>query len=182
MDKKQLRKKFRQLRKDGFSIEKSKIIEQKILNSNEYKVCKSVFVYVSYNTEVDTLEIINSALRDKKTVAVPVMTEIPHTMVFVKIDSMDCLEKNSFGILEPRLEAGKIVKADNNTMVVVPALAFDRCGYRLGYGGGYYDKYLSENETMCNIGIGFSCQLVDRLEINEYDVKLDKIITEEEYV
>lgn len=182
MDKKQLRKQFRQLRKAGFSMEKSEIIEQKISDSEEYRLCKSIFVYVSYNTEVDTFKIINKALSDKKTVAVPVMTDIPHTMVFVKIDSMACLEKNSFGILEPTLKEENIVNADENTLVIVPALAFDRCGYRLGYGGGYYDKYLSENKTLCNVGIGFECQLVDRLEINEYDVKLDKIITEEENV
>lgn len=179
MDKKELRKQFRLLRKENCSLDKSKIITAKLLNSEEYKNASSVFVYVSYNTEVDTLGIITQALKDKKKVAVPVMTDVAHTMVFIEIRELDSLEKNSYGILEPKLLQENIVLPDDKTIVIVPALAFDKRGYRLGYGGGYYDKYLSEHKTMCNIGIGFSCQLVDKLIVEENDIKLDKLITEE---
>ena len=181
MIKKELRKKFAEER-NAMPLEeidnKSNSIVKILLGTEEYKKAKRIFTFVNANSEPITIPLIEQAWKDGKMVAVPKMTGKPHEMVFVEIKSMEELEPNKYGIREPKLTEGKVVLSDKDTIMIVPALAIDKEGYRLGYGGGYYDKYISENDSMANIGIAFSRQVIEKVPISENDMKLDMVITE----
>lgn len=180
MDKKSLRKHFSALRRQNYTLEKCDAITEKILTGREYNTCSQLFVYSSYNYEADTQKIIDNCLDTGKKIALPYVTDKAHTMVFVYIKDKKELVKNKYGIYEPVFDLKNIAVSDENTFIIVPGLAFDRQKNRLGYGGGYYDKYLSENTYMQALGIGFQCQLIPQLETEITDIKLDMIMTEEE--
>lgn len=165
--------------KENEILNLSAIICEKILNTDLYKKADSVFTYVNMGSEVQTINIINKSIRDKKTIAVPLIIS-KHDMVFIKIDSVYGLVKNKFGIYEPVFDKDKIVKADNKSLIVVPGVVFSENRYRIGYGGGYYDKYLSENVYMKAIGAAYNMQIEKNLPIDEHDIKLDCIVTEKE--
>lgn len=177
--KKELRKEFRTLRNIYSGKDKaSRACEERFLNSEEYQRCKALFIFLSFGSEIETRDIIDRALEDKKLVALPYMTGKPHEMLFLKIQSLKDLVKNSTGIYEPVFKEENTVVSDKDTIIVVPGLAFDKNGYRIGYGGGYYDKYMSENEYMKAIGLCFDFQITDSIPTDEYDVKSDIIITD----
>lgn len=174
-----LRKKYKELRnnfKDGKIC--SEVVAEKFLASDEYKMCKSVFTFLNFGSEICTDIIIKKALSDKKLVALPYMTGNLHEMVFIKIKSLNDLCKNKIGIYEPVYDTENIAVSDESTIIIVPGLVFDKNGYRIGYGGGYYDKYLSENKYMLSVGLAFDFQLIDDVPYEEFDVKTDMIITD----
>lgn len=180
-EKKQLRNKYRLMR-DNLSKEelilKSKAIMESLCLTEEYKACQTIFTYINTNSEIITTELIKRAWRDKKTVAVPVMTDKAHEMLFIKITDFSELRKNKYLILEPEIKENNILKADEKTLNIVPCLVFDREKYRIGYGGGYYDKFIEENKTLSNIALAMDFQLVDKVIRESFDKPLDKIITE----
>ena len=105
------------------------------------------------------------------------MTGKPHEMVFLKIDGLDNLVENKYGILEPVFNEEDIVNSDESTFIIVPALVLDNNKNRMGYGGGFYDKYLSENRYLCSVGIAYDFQIVENVPTEENDVPLDIIVT-----
>lgn len=173
MNKKELRKKYTEVRKNIENREeKEKKILENLKNLEIYKNSKSIFIFVSYRTEVNTKEIINMILEDGKKVYVPVVKG--DEMIAVEIKSLDNLKPNKMGILEP--EDGE--PETNIDLTLAPGLAFDKDGYRLGYGGGYYDKFFEKVNTI-KMGIGYSDQKVEEVPHEEYDKKLDYLITDE---
>lgn len=174
-----LRKKYKVLRNQFQGAkEASRLAEEKFLKSDFYKRSEAIFTFLSYGSEIDTYLIVERALSDKKLVALPYMTGRPHEMVFIKINSLSDIVKNKIGIYEPVYNEENIVVSDENTIIIVPGLVFDLKGYRIGYGGGYYDKYLSENTYMLSAGLAYDFQITDRLPSDEYDVRTDLIITD----
>lgn len=182
MDKKEIRKiylKKRNLLNEKDINELSFRISENIFETEIYKTSKSIFTYINMGSEVITTSIINRALKDNKIVAVPVMTSAKHEMVFIKINSLNNLKKNDFGILEPEIENENIIKSDKNTLILVPGLAFSKTKYRIGYGGGYYDKYLNENVSLENMGICYNFQIIESVSYSCFDKKVDIIVTDE---
>lgn len=177
--KKELRKKYKEIRKN---IKNRDIASKKAANIflelEEYKNCNSLFIFLSFGSEIETQFIIERAISDGKKVALPYMTGKPHEMVFIEINSLNDLVKNLIGIYEPIYNKDNIVVSDSSTIVVVPGLAFDSDGYRIGYGGGYYDKYLSENIYYKSVGICFEEQITESIPTDKYDVKTDIIVTD----
>ncbi len=157
-------------------------IQKNILSLPQYEVCKNLFIFVNYGNEVVTRGIINDALSKDKGVAVPYMTGKPHEMVFLKIDGTDNLVENKYGILEPIFDRKNIVNSDKNTFIIVPALVLDSNKNRMGYGGGYYDKYLSENEYLCSVGVAYDFQMTENVPTDENDVTLDIVVTNKEII
>ncbi len=153
--------------------ELSEIITNKIINLDNYKNAKVIALYNSLNDEVDTRELINKSI-DNKIVLLPKV--IDDKMVFIKANRATKYVKSSFGVLEP---IGDIYLG-NIDLIIVPGVAFDKNLNRLGFGMGYYDKYLS-NKDIYKIGICFYEQLVDELETNEHDIKMNLVITEKEF-
>jgi len=155
---------------------KSAAIAGYLIKSALYADCAELFIYNSMRSEVITAGIISAALGSDKIIALPVTT--PAGLSFVRITSTDGLLKSSFGVHEPSLNAEKIVRSGPRTLVVVPGVVFSRDGRRIGYGGGYYDKFLSENEYMAAVGLCIDAQLSGDVPAGVSDVRMDCIITE----
>lgn len=173
MTKLEIRKKFRDIRK---SIKPSPVTD-KFFETKYYSKADKIFTFVSYGSEIDTIPFIKRALKDSKIVAVPVM-RAEGEMIFIEIDSLSELIPNRYGIPEPEYNKYKILVSDNSTLIAVPGLAFDKEKYRIGYGGGYYDRYLSENIYMTSAGLCYEAQLTDRLPREKTDIPVDIIATE----
>lgn len=142
-----------------------------------YRRAKTILVYVSMPIEVDTREIITKALSDGKHVAVPRCVPGTREMEFYLISSLDELTPGTFGVLEPTPDPERMLKDFSHSLCVVPALACDRNGYRLGYGGGYYDRFLRDYPGE-KVLILYKCCLVAHLWHGRYDVPVDRIVTE----
>lgn len=178
--KKELRtncKKFRKSMKSDYKKKLDEKITRNFLNSDLYKNCLSLFCYVSTDIEVNTKEIISKALSDGKTVAVPRCIKGTRLMDFIKITSFDDLEEGSYGVLEPREEFSEKLLGDSDTVCLIPALTYDKSGYRLGYGGGYYDRFLSEFKGI-SVGIIYSQNITQKLIHGKYDVPVSFIISQ----
>ncbi len=180
MDKKTLRKNFLKIRgqiPEEARHKKSLIIAEKLFNSEEYKKSGFVFAYSSYGTEAETGDIIKKAFSDGKRIALPVMLEEKGKMAFIEITPKTELVKNKTGIFEPVYDEEKAVTPKKGEVVIVPGAAFTLKGERMGYGGGYYDRYLSRCEAF-KIGICFKEQLAEELPQDCFDIKTDTVITD----
>lgn len=176
-EKKDFRKKYREIRKN-ISAEKKQRENKKIYESffklPEYEKAKTVFAYVSYKDEVETLSIIEKMIQDGKVVSVPFCHTETHEMSAVIIESLSCLKEGAYGILEPD-ECGRKLKKDEIDLVVVPGLCFSEEGYRIGYGGGYYDRFL-EGYKGFSVGLAFSDCIAKEIPTDNTDKKVDKVI------
>ncbi len=180
--KQELRKKLKRIRalipKDEARA-KSLELTKTITGSEAYRRSESVMTYVSFGSEVQTQALMEQVLTDKKKLFVPICDVDLKVMFPVEIGSFDQLEIGSYGILEPKkelLESGvlKIGDKTNIDLAIVPVLGFDKHGGRLGYGGGYYDRFL-EGYTGVSVGIAFSECLVESVPAEKHDIKLGKI-------
>lgn len=172
MDKKELRKKFRESRDNILNREElSKKIAKNLFDFYEYQKAKSLFIFVSFRSEVNTEEIIEKSLADGKIVAIPKI--YGNKMKAIRIKSLNGLERNPMGILEPK-DDEEYYKID---LSLTPGLAFSKDGYRLGYGGGYYDRFFAKYSTK-KVGLAFYDQLTDKIPKEEFDQKLDYLVTE----
>ena len=153
-------------------------ITQKLLATSEYAEATTVLTYVSVSSEVSTRMFIECALRDGKTVAVPRC--LPgHCLEFVAITSLDQLIAAPFGLLEPPKELPALTEEQMNASIcIVPALLVDIKGYRLGYGAGFYDRFLSTypGKKIC---LAYQQNLSrTMLPHTTFDVAVDEVITE----
>ena len=153
-------------------------ITQKLLATPEYAEAATVLTYVSVSSEVSTRMFIEGALRDGKTVAVPRC--LPgHRLEFVAISSLDQLAPAPFNLLEPAKDLSALTEDQmNNSICIVPALLVDTKGYRLGYGAGFYDRFLStySGKKIC---LAYQQNLSKTmLPHTEFDVPVDMVITE----
>lgn len=153
-------------------------ITQKLLATSEYVEATTVLTYVSVSSEVSTRMFIKCALRDGKTVAVPRC--LPgHCLEFVAIASVEQLVAAPFNLLEPAKELPALIEDQkNNSICIVPALLVDTKGYRLGYGAGFYDRFLSTypGKKIC---LAYQQNLSrEMLPHTAFDVAVDMVITE----
>lgn len=158
-----------------------KKICNKLLNLWAVRETDTFLCYVSTEIEVDTKEFINALLSAGKKVAVPRCEGGPSEMNFYYINSPDELSSGSFGVLEPESNREKMLTETENTICIVPAFMFDKSGYRLGYGKGYYDRYLSKYKGS-TIGICYSQNIRDELFHGKYDRTVDMIVTEKQII
>lgn len=147
-------------------------IQEFVTESKEFKSARVVGAYYAFGSEVKTDLILERAKALSKKVALPSVEGT--SLAFYELSSGKYLVKGRFGIMEP-LPYGPVDKID---LLVVPGIAFDKQGYRLGYGKGYYDKFLA-GKSVFSIGLGYSFQLLDGLPRGEYDKRLDAIATEQ---
>ena len=151
-------------------------IYNSLINRRDYANADSIFIYLDFNDEVETRKIIMNALAEGKKVYIPRVEG--KNMVSVPIKSLSNLKESKFKILEPIGEAEEI---DEETVVIVPGVAFSEKGERIGYGGGYYDRFL-ENKNNVMIALAYECQIYKSLPVEEHDIKIPIIITEERIV
>lgn len=178
--KQNLRAKYRQFRErmePQHKIELDSIIQSRLLALSEYSGFDTLFTYVSKPIEVDTIALITAALANHKKVAVPRCLPETCDMEFYYITSMDDLEKGCFGVLEPVPERCRLVPPGKTGLCIVPGLSFDAQGYRLGYGKGYYDRFLAEFNGF-TVGICYAGCVQWNLPHGYYDRPVDVLITE----
>ena len=176
-DKKALRQQMK-LKRDSLEDKSllSEIICKSLLEAECYKSCESVFIYASSGSEVETELIAKSALSLGKRVAYPKCLNRAGDMEFFYIDSLSELYEDMYGIPAPQTE-NKAYFGSNNSLCIVPGLSFSLDGYRLGYGKGYYDRFLSEFKGV-SIGLCYDACVSSVLPVNEYDKKVNYLITD----
>ena len=144
----------------------------------EYLHAETLFIYVSKPIEVDTLAVINAALANHKRVAVPRCVPDTFEMEIYYITTLSDLEKGTFGVLEPIVDkCERVGDSYGRALCVVPGLSFDAQGYRLGYGKGYYDRYLAQFRGI-TVGICYLGCIQWNLPHGYYDRPVDILITE----
>lgn len=153
-------------------VEKSKLLAEKFLSSTAYQNAKTIYGYLPYNQEVRTVPMLEQALRDGKKVAVPKC--YGDEMKFLYLDDLTLVEKGYAGIPEPI--ADEPVADDETALVLMPGLAFDPQGHRIGYGGGFYDKFLSREPNHPTLALCYDFQMLPKLETEEHDIPVDYVI------
>ena len=155
----------------------SDIIIKKLLSLGEFLASENLLLYSSYAKEVETATIMTQAWEQGKKVYCPKVLS-GHQMEFYSISSPDDLSEGYKGIREPK--DSELFCADSkNVLMIVPMTGFDQNRNRLGYGKGYYDRYLENRKNIITIGLAFECQKWDgKLPVSTYDIPLNKIITE----
>lgn len=148
-----------------------------ILKSNIYQQAQLVLCYAALDKEINCDSVITTALRDNKKVAAPYCINENGEMCFYYINSIDDLEINHFGIREPNIDRCQKVTCYDNSIIIVPGFCFDRNGYRVGYGKGYYDRFL-ENYSFISIGLCYNSFVQDEIDYDRYDKSVDYIATE----
>lgn len=167
----ELRKKYLLIRENIYNREKKdNFIFHMLINHPQVSSAKQILIYVSFNHEVDTLKLIEYFLKRKK-VAVPKI--VNGKMSFYYINSLDELKKGHFNILEP-ITNQKVVDY-NNCVCITPGVCFSLDGRRIGYGKGYYDRFLQSHHVY-SIGLTYQECLEENIEINAYDKKVNEVI------
>lgn len=184
MRKQDIRKIIKRKREDLNRDIKEKLdvkIMDNFFNSEYISKSDVIFIYVSMESEINTINMINKLLDMGKRVAVPKVISDKKEMVALEIKSLSELnESGAFGILEPDMSKKNI--GDEVDLVIVPGLAFDKRGYRVGYGGGFYDKFLEKYNTIRRVCLCYNFQIIDNIPYEDFDEKVDVIITEDELI
>ncbi len=154
---------------------RSHAIAEKLYSDCRFKKAETIFIFASFGSEVDTHRIIEDLLSSGRSVCIPRIVG-KHLMEAVRIGSLEELKPNKFGILEP--VAGEVIAPQGIDLVVVPGLAFDRRGYRIGYGGGFYDTFMSKIPGVDKIALAYDLQLIERIDNEDWDIRVDTLITE----
>ena len=150
-------------------------ITDQVLKLSEFMKANHILAYADYNHEVMTRYIIEEAWKAGKEVAVPKV--VGKDMVFYRLTDFSQLEPGYFGIPEP--VRGEIVKWED-ALMVMPGVAFDPENNRVGYGGGFYDKYLEKHPNLHAVAIAFELQMYRELPFEEHDIKPEKVVTEKQ--
>lgn len=155
----------------------SKEIQQELFKLKSWKSAKKIGIYLSFKNEWDTREIIHKAWEEGKKVVVPKTLPESKGMDFYQISDYNDLESGHFGIQEPI--SSKTIYTDKKELdlLIVPGLVFSQKGYRIGFGGGYYDRYLKDfkNETLSLL---WSEQILEEVPVDKYDIAVEKMLTE----
>lgn len=182
--KKKLRKEFLLKRSTVSDSEKYRISHQlvkKIRASGCYRSSKIIMAYSSMKNEIQLDEFFEVCFRDKKILTIPFIIS-KGVMKAVIVPSFEALEIGKFNIRTVRNELRSFIDVKNINLIIVPGLAFDLECNRLGLGGGYYDKFLSQAIIAKKIALAYNFQLVKKLPSEIHDVKLDMILTESEEI
>ena len=175
-----LREKYRRLRREmppAVKAERDAAIAERVRKLWQYRRCNTLLVYVSTPIEVDTYGIIRQAIADGKRVAVPRCVPGTRNMDFYYIRSTEELQPGSFGVQEPDPAAHEPLTDLSRGLCIVPAFSYDWNGFRLGYGKGYYDRFLSRFGG-CVIGICYSMCVQRTLPHGRYDRPVELLVTE----
>lgn len=175
MDKKALRSRIR-AQKRAMTPEQieyaSRILGEKFAASPLYMQAKSVYGYLPYNQEVRTVPMLVRAQQDGKRVAVPKV--YGDEMKFIWLDDLSLVAPGYAGIPEPA--ADEPVASDETALVLMPGLAFDPQGHRIGYGGGFYDRFLAQEPNHPTLALCYAFQMLDELEMEAFDIPVDQVL------
>lgn len=175
MDKKTLRAEIR-ARKRAMSPEeiemRSSALAELFYASSAYQNARTIYGYLPYNQEVRTVPMLERALRDGKRVAVPKC--YGDEMRFIYMEDLSLVEKGYANIPEPIADAP--IADDQTALVLMPGLAFDPAGHRIGYGGGFYDRFLAREPNHPTLALCYEFQMRPRIETEQFDIPVDTVL------
>ena len=175
MDKKALRQTIKEQKKamtEAEIVAASNRLAEQFYATEQYRNAKTIYGYLPYNQEVRTTPILQKALADGKKIAVPKV--YGDKMKFIYLQDLSQVEKGYCNIPEPI--ADEPVADDPTALVLMPGLAFDKEGHRIGYGGGFYDKFLMEEPGHPTIALCYEFQMLPHLETEEFDIPVDCVL------
>ncbi len=175
MDKKELRRTIRERKRamtEEEIVSRSEKLGVLFSQSEAYKAAKTIYGYLPYNQEVRTIPMLEQALKDGKRVAVPKV--YGDEMKFLYLDDLSQVEKGYAGIPEPIADGP--VADDDTALVLMPGLAFDPAGHRIGYGGGFYDKFLAAEPNHPTLALCYEFQMLPELHTEEHDIPVDTVL------
>ena len=175
VNKKELRRCIREKKRAMTAEEieaKSARLGELFAQSELYRQAKTIYGYMPYNQEVRTVPMLERAIRDGKRVAVPKC--YGDEMRFLYLDDLNAVEPGYAGIPEP--VADEPVADDETALVLMPGMAFDPQGHRIGYGGGFYDKFLAKEPDHPTLALCYDFQMLEHLETEEFDIPVDCVL------
>lgn len=175
MDKKELRRAIRERKRamtEEEIVSRSAKLGALFTQSDAYKNAKTIYGYLPYNQEVRTVPMLEQALKDGKRVAVPKV--YGDEMKFLYLDDLTKVSKGYAGIPEPIADGP--VADDTTALVLMPGLAFDPQGHRIGYGGGFYDKFLAAEPNHPTLALCYEFQMLPVLDTEEHDIPVDTVL------
>lgn len=175
MDKTELRREIRARKRamtEAEIEERSARLAQLFFASGAYQNAKTIYGYLPYNQEVRTVPMLERALKDGKKVAVPKV--YGEEMKFLYLDDLTAVAKGYAGIPEPI--ADEPVAHDETALVLMPGLAFDPQGHRIGYGGGFYDKFLAAEPNHPTLALCYEFQMLPKLDVEDHDIPVDTVL------
>jgi 5-formyltetrahydrofolate cyclo-ligase len=163
-------------------LAKSIKIKRRLFASPWYQEARTILFYVSYDNEVNTHEMIQESLLKGKNVIVPKMNTPKKELLMSKLVCWEDLCPGEYSILEPKNDCVREVPLTSIDLCIIPGVAFDGEGNRIGHGGGYYDRLFQTKCVAHRIGLAFEFQIVNTIPAEKHDVKVEKIITEERVI
>lgn len=175
MNKQELRRAIRERKRamtEEEIVKRSNALAEKFYNSPAYQAASTIYGYLPYNQEVRTVPMLQRALDEGKRVAVPKV--YGEEMRFIYLEDLTQVSKGYAGIPEPIADAP--VAEDKQALVLMPGLAFDPQGHRIGYGGGFYDKFLAKEPHHPTLALCYEFQMQAHLDTEEFDIPVDTVL------
>lgn len=175
MNKQELRRAIRERKRamtEEEIVERSNALAEKFYNSPAYQAASTIYGYLPYNQEVRTVPMLQRALDEGKRVAVPKV--YGEEMRFIYLKDLTQVSKGYAGIPEPIADAP--VAEDQWALVLMPGLAFDPQGHRIGYGGGFYDRFLAQEPHHPTLALCYEFQMQAHLDTEEFDIPVDTVL------
>lgn len=175
MNKQELRRTIRERKRamtEEEIVERSNALAEKFYNTPAYQAASTIYGYLPYNQEVRTIPMLQRALDEGKRVAVPKV--YGEEMRFIYLEDLTQVSKGYAGIPEPIADAP--VAEDKQALVLMPGLAFDPQGHRIGYGGGFYDKFLAKEPHHPTLALCYEFQMQAHLDTEEFDIPVDTVL------
>ncbi|WP_240327132.1 5-formyltetrahydrofolate cyclo-ligase [Ursidibacter arcticus] len=176
----QLRKQMR-AKRQALTLDEQRFAAQNIIPKSleliEYYSAQHLAFYLPFNGEISPLPLIKKLRSIGKKIYLPVLHPFSsHQLLFLRFDDEADLSPNRFGILEPKLDVRKVLPISELEMIFVPLVACDTQGNRLGMGGGFYDRTLSQAKHLISVGLAHQCQQLECLPLESWDEPLDYIV------
>ena len=164
--------------------DKSKTIKERLFKLKDFNLAEKIMFYLSFRNEVSTELMIKKALKRGKRIVVPSSDKENKDLPLSEIkDYQQELKTGTYGILEPKEEYRRRVMKKELDLIIVPGVGFDKSGNRIGYGAGYYDRFLNSIFLHTpKIALAYEIQLIDKIIVDQYDIPVDKIVTEKRII
>lgn len=166
---------------DSKKIQYDRSIHANLINHEKWKQSQTIAVTISMVLEINTYPVIEQAWKEDKTVVVPKCQPESKTMTFYRLEDISQLEKSFYGLKEPNPSISQAINPSSIEWMIVPGLIFDGNGFRIGHGGGYYDRFLAKN-SLSTVSLSYLEQLVTTVPHDNYDVPVDVIVTPEKVI
>jgi len=160
----------------------SRVIKKRLFELDEFQNAHTILFYISYDNEVFTHEMIKEAFSLEKHVVVPCTDNKNKCVVLSTLKKWDDLCIGAYNIFEPKKECKSEILLDSIDLILVPGVAFDLQGNRIGHGMGYYDRLLQNASQKTKIGLAFELQIVKTISNDKHDIRMDKIVTEKRII